>query len=39
MNVWNDLLPLFYGQIQMALRFPSQPFDTYIISYFLVKVN
>lgn len=39
MNVWIDSLPLFYKQIRMALRFLSQPFDMYIVSYFFKKVN
>lgn len=39
MNVWIDSLPLFYKQIRIALRFLSQPFDTYIVPYFLEKVN
>ena len=36
MNVWIYLLPLFYGQIRMASRFPSQPLREYY-TIFLLK--
>ena len=36
MNVWINLLPLFYGQIRIALRFPSQPLREYY-TIFLLK--